>query len=50
MIRKLTLTALGMLALAGCKQETIVAGEQPDPMATELAAFDRVKQDLSLQG
>lgn len=37
MIRKLTLTALGVLALAGCKQETIVAGEQPDPMARELA-------------
>ena len=37
MIRKLTLTAFGVLALAGCKQETIVAGEQPDPMARELA-------------
>jgi hypothetical protein len=37
MIRTLTLTAFGLLALAACKQETIVAGEQPDPMAGELA-------------
>lgn len=37
MIRALTLSALGLLALAGCKQETIVAGERPDPMADELA-------------
>ena len=37
MIRTLTLTAFGLLALAACKQETIVAGEQPDPMARELA-------------
>ena len=37
MIRKLTLTALSVLALAACEQETIVAGERPDPMADELA-------------
>src|SRR5688572_16149082 len=37
MIRKLTLTALSLLALAACEQETIVAGERPDPMAGELA-------------
>ena len=37
MIRALTLSALGLLALAGCEQETIVANEQPDPMASELA-------------
>ncbi len=37
MIRTTTLIALGALALTACKQETIVAGEQPDPMARELA-------------
>jgi len=37
MIRTLNLTAFSLLALAACKQETIVAGEQPDPMARELA-------------
>ena len=37
MIRKLSLIAVGALALAACKQETIVAGEQPDPMKDELA-------------
>ena len=39
MIRNLTLLALGAVALAACdpKPETIVAGERPDPMATELA-------------
>lgn len=39
MIRNLTLTALSVLALAACNSEpeTIVGGEQPDPMATELA-------------
>ena len=39
MIRKLTLTAVGVLALTACNSEpeTIVAGEQPDPMASELA-------------
>jgi hypothetical protein len=37
MIRKLSLIAVGALALTACKQETIVAGEQPDPMKDELA-------------
>jgi hypothetical protein len=37
MIRTLTLTALAALALAACNNETIVAGEQPDPMKEELA-------------
>jgi hypothetical protein len=37
MIRNLTLIAVGLLALAACKQETIVAGDRPDPMADELA-------------
>lgn len=37
MIRKLSLIAAGALALAACQQETIVANEQPDPMASELA-------------
>ena len=37
MIRTLTISALSVLALAACQQETIVGGEQPDPMATELA-------------
>ena len=37
MIRTLTLIAAGALALAACKQETIVAGERPDPMKDELA-------------
>ena len=37
MIRTLTLTAFGLLALSACKRETIVAGDQPDPMARELA-------------
>ncbi|HEU4956042.1 MAG TPA: hypothetical protein VFT40_00290 [Sphingomicrobium sp.] len=37
MIRNLTLIAFGLLALAACKQETIVAGDRPDPMAQELA-------------
>ena len=37
MIRNLTLIVAGALALAACKQETIVAGEQPDPMKDELA-------------
>ena len=37
MIRTLTLTALSALALAACNNETIVGGEQPDPMKEELA-------------
>jgi hypothetical protein len=37
MIRNLTLTALAAVALAACQQETIVAGEQPDPMKEDLA-------------
>ena len=37
MIRTFTLTALSALALAACNNETIVAGEQPDPMKDELA-------------
>ena len=37
MIRTLTLTTLSALALAACEPETIRGGEQPDPMASELA-------------
>jgi hypothetical protein len=37
MIRKLSLIAIGTAALAACQQETIVAGEQPDPMKEDLA-------------
>lgn len=39
MIRTLTLITASALALTACSKEdhTIVAGEQPDPMATELA-------------
>ena len=37
MIRNLTLIAVGLLALAACKPETITGGEQPDPMKEELA-------------
>ena len=39
MIRHLTLIALGSLALVACnaEPENIVAGETPDPMASELA-------------
>src|SRR6188472_4359927 len=37
MIRNLTLIAVGLLALAACKPETITGSEQPDPMAEELA-------------
>lgn len=37
MIRNLTLIAFCSVALVACKQETIVAGEQPDPMKEELA-------------
>jgi hypothetical protein len=37
MIRKLSLIAIAGLALVACKQETIVGGEQPDPMKDELA-------------
>jgi hypothetical protein len=37
MIRNLTLTALAAVALAACQQETIVAGDQPDPMKEDLA-------------
>lgn len=39
MIRNLSLVALGAAALAACntQPENIVAGEQPDPMAEELA-------------
>ena len=37
MNRTLTLTALAALALTACKQETIVGGQQPDPMKEELA-------------
>jgi hypothetical protein len=37
MIRNSTLIALGLLSLAACKPETIVGGDQPDPMKDELA-------------
>lgn len=37
MNRKLSLILIGSAALVACKQETIVAGEQPDPMKDELA-------------
>ena len=37
MIRNLSLIVVGALALAACKQETIVGGETPDPMKDELA-------------
>ncbi len=37
MIRNLTLIAVAAVSLAACKQETIVGGEQPDPMKEELA-------------
>lgn len=37
MIRKFILIALGGAALAACEPETIRGGEQPDPMADELA-------------
>ncbi len=37
MIRKLSLIAIAAAALAACNNETIVANEQPDPMADELA-------------
>ncbi|HEU4499378.1 MAG TPA: hypothetical protein VFR60_08580 [Sphingomicrobium sp.] len=37
MIRIPTLIAVGLLALAACKPETITGGEQPDPMKEELA-------------
>jgi len=37
MIRNLTLIAVGLLALAACKPETITGSEQPDPMKDELA-------------
>ena len=37
MIRTMTFITLGGLALAACEPETISSGEQPDPMASELA-------------
>lgn len=37
MNRNLLIIAAGALALAACQQETIVAGERPDPMEDELA-------------
>lgn len=37
MIRNLSLIVAGALTLAACEQETIVAGERPDPMKDELA-------------
>jgi hypothetical protein len=37
MIRTTTLITLSALALAACEPETIRGGEQPDPMAGELA-------------
>ena len=37
MIRKLILIITAATAIAACQQETIVANEQPDPMAEELA-------------
>ena len=37
MIRNITLIALCSVALVACKPETITGGEQPDPMAHELA-------------
>ena len=37
MIRKLSLIVVGAVALTACKQETIVGGQAPDPMARELA-------------
>ena len=37
MIRKLSLIVIAGAALVACKPETIVGGEQPDPMKDELA-------------
>ncbi len=37
MIRNLSLIVVGAIALTACKQETIVGGQTPDPMARELA-------------
>jgi hypothetical protein len=37
MIRKFSLIVVGAIALTACKQETIVGGQVPDPMAKELA-------------
>jgi hypothetical protein len=37
MNRKISFFLVGALALTACKQETIVANEQPDPMADQLA-------------
>ena len=37
MIRNLSLIALAAASLAACNNEPIVANEQPDPMATDLA-------------
>lgn len=37
MIRKLSLIIIGGATLVACQQETIVANEQPDPMADALA-------------
>ena len=37
MIRNLSLIVLGAATLAACNNEPIVANEQPDPMASELA-------------
>ena len=37
MIRNLTLIVLGAAALTACNNKPIVGGDQPDPMARELA-------------
>ena len=37
MIRNLSLIVIAAAALVACKPETIVGGEQPDPMKDELA-------------
>ena len=49
MIRNLSLIALASLALVACQQETIVANEQPDPMADELANAAPVELPPAIQ-
>ena len=52
MIRNLPLIALGAVALAACnpEPENIVAGETPDPMATELANAAPVELPAAIAG